>query len=169
MIVGSGDIASVLVDREDRLYFASGVSNSQETRESEFQREADLLLKQDRTKHIVYFSSLSVFYADTRYTQHKRKMEELVKSFPHYTILRLGNIIWGSNPHTFINHIRSKIKNAEQVEIRDVYRYVIEKEEFLHWISLVPNWNCEISIGKMMKVKEVVDRYIYSKLDKNKY
>jgi len=39
MIVGSGDVASVLKDREDRVYFASGVSNSSETDESEYQRK----------------------------------------------------------------------------------------------------------------------------------
>ena len=168
MIIGNGDIASVLIDREDRLYFASGVSNSQETRESEYQREVDLLLKQDRSQHIVYFSTLSVFYANTRYTQHKRKMEGLIKEFPHYTILRLGNITWGSNPHTLINYIRAKVLNHEPVEIRDVYRYIIEKEELLHWVGLIPDWNCEMSIGQMMKVKDVVDKYVYGRLDKNK-
>ena len=50
MITGSGDIASVLPNREDLHFFASGVSNSQETRESEYEREEDLLLEQDETK-----------------------------------------------------------------------------------------------------------------------
>lgn len=47
MILGNGDIASALrpVDRPDRLFFASGVSNSSETRLSEFNRERDLLLR----------------------------------------------------------------------------------------------------------------------------
>jgi len=53
-IVGSGDIASVLKDRDGFIFFASGVSNSQETRESEYQREKDLLMIQDKGKHIVY-------------------------------------------------------------------------------------------------------------------
>jgi hypothetical protein len=41
-IVGNGDIASVLVDYPNRLFFASGVSNSLETREEEYQKEKDL-------------------------------------------------------------------------------------------------------------------------------
>ena len=48
MIIGHGDIASALSNRKDRLYFASGVSNSSEIRESEYRREINLLLKQNR-------------------------------------------------------------------------------------------------------------------------
>ena len=79
MIIGNGDIASVLKDRKSRLYFASGVSNSHEKRESEFTREKNLLLKQDRKLHLVYFSTLAVFYGDNRYVKHKRYMEELIR------------------------------------------------------------------------------------------
>ena len=50
MIVGYGDIASVLKDRKGTIFFASGVSNSQETRESEYKREEDLLMKQNKNK-----------------------------------------------------------------------------------------------------------------------
>src|SRR4029077_11085960 len=109
MIIGDGDIASALTDREDRLYFASGVSNSQEKRRSEYEREKKLLLSQDRHRHLVYFSSLSIFYTDTLYAQHKRRMESIIrKRFPHYTIVRLGNITWGTNPHTIINYFRAR-------------------------------------------------------------
>lgn len=162
MIIGHGDIASVLKDRENRLYFASGVSNSREDRESEYQREVNLLLQQDRNRHIVYFGSLSIFYSDTRYSVHKRYMEELVKTnFPHYTIVRLGNIVWGTNPHTLINAFRAKAKEREPLEIRDVYRYVVEKDEFLHWIDLIPDWNCEMNVtGRLMKVSEIVKEYV---------
>src|SRR3989344_3073332 len=98
MIVGNGDIASVLPKKKNILFFASGVSNSQETRESEYQREKNLLLKQDRQAHIVYFSTLAVLYGDNSYVKHKKDMEELVKQeFPRYTIMRLGNITWGTN------------------------------------------------------------------------
>ena len=164
-IIGHGDIAQVLtgVDRPDRIYFCSGVSNSAETRESEYQREKDLLWEQDISKHLVYFSSLSIFYSDTRYVQHKRYMEKLVKSsFDHYTIVRMGNIAWGSNPNTLINFISNKIRTREPFDIQDVYRYVLEKDEFLYWIDLIPDWSCEMNIvGKRMKVKDIVREYCY--------
>jgi hypothetical protein len=158
MIIGHGDVAGVLKDREDRLYFASGVSNSSETRESEYERAIALLMKQDKWRHIVYFSSLSIFYTDTRYAQHKRQMEKLVKkNFGHYTIIRLGNISWGVNPHTLINYMKAH----RDAEVKDVYRYVVEKEEFLHWIDLIPEWSCEMNVpGRMMKVKDIIKTYV---------
>ena len=55
MIIGRGDIASVLNDREGATFFVSGVSNSNEIRESEFMREIELLDKQDRTKFLFQF------------------------------------------------------------------------------------------------------------------
>ena len=159
MIIGNGDIASALPHREDLLFFASGVSNSKELRESEYEREKDLLLKQDKTKHIVYFSSLVVFYGHTRYTKHKKLMELLVKTcFENYTIIRIGNITWGTNPHTLINYLKAHPK----AEIKDEYRYVCDKEEFLHWINLIPQWNCEMNItGRKMKVAEIVKEYCH--------
>lgn len=165
MIIGHGDIAKALqgMDRDDRIYFASGVSNSQETKESEYQMEADLLFNQDRSKHLIYFSSLCIFYSDNRYAHHKKDMENFVKWwFPKHTILRMGNITWGKNPHTLINFIRNRIRNRESIEIQDVYRYVLEKDEFIHWIGLIPDFSCEMNIvGKRMKVKEIVKQYCY--------
>ncbi len=164
MIVGHGDIASVLKDREDRIYFASGVSNSAEIRDSEYQREINLLWAQDKSKHLVYFGSLSIFYSDTRYAKHKRLMEDLViNNFKHYTIVRMGNITWGdTNPNTLINFIKNKIRNREPFEIQDVYRYIVDKDEFLHWIDMIPKWSCEMNIvGRRMKVKDIVKEYCW--------
>ena len=163
MIIGHGDIASVLQDREDRIYFASGVSNSGELCESEYYREAELLLRQDQSKHLVYFGSLSIFYSDSRYSRHKRFMENLVRNnLEHYTIVRMGNIAWGGNPNTLINFLKNKIRTREPFEIKDVYRYVLEKDEFLHWIDLIPDWSCEMNIiGKRMKVKDIVKEYCW--------
>jgi hypothetical protein len=53
MIIGHGDIASAIIDRPDRLFFCSGVSNSGETRESEYTREYALLLNQPHDAHLV--------------------------------------------------------------------------------------------------------------------
>jgi hypothetical protein len=161
MIIGHGDLASVIreKDRSDRLFFFSGVSNSAETDVSAYQREISLLLEQDVSSHLVYCSSLCVFYADTAYAHHKRMMEELIKkTFKHYTIIRIGNITWGTNPHTILNFFREKIRKGEEFEIRDVYRYLVDKDEFLYWIGMIPDWSCEMNIvGKTMKVQEIVD------------
>lgn len=165
MIIGNGDIANVLPNRNDLLFFASGVSNSNEIRESEYQREKDLLMQQNKDQHIVYFSSLAALNGHTRYLRHKVEMEELIKNnFKRYTIVRLGNISWGSNPYTFLNFIRNKIKNNESFEIKDEYRYIVDKDEFLFWVNKIPfiSRNVEMSvIGKRMKVKDIIDEYGY--------
>ena len=161
-IIGSGDVAGALEPREGFLFFASGVSNSREERESEYEREKKLLLSQPRDKHIVYFGSLCVFYADTRYSKHKREMEELIKeNFTNYTIVRLGNITWGDNPHTIINFFKRQKSIGVPFEVQNTERYIVDKEEFLHWIHNIPEWSCEINIpGKRMKVVDIIKEYV---------
>jgi hypothetical protein len=161
MIVGRGDIASVLNDRDGAIFFVSGVSNSNETRESEFMREIELLDKQDKTKCIFYFSSITLddLSKNSQYLQHKRKMELLIKSnFENYNIIRIGNITWGSNPNTFINYIKNKIKNGEPVEIKDEYKYMIDKEQLVLLTDNLPiTGQNQISVfGRMAKVAELV-------------
>jgi len=132
MIVGRGDIASVLTDRDDMTYFVSGVSNSRETREKEFRREIDLLLSQPRDKHIVYVSTLAIYYSNTPYTRHKVNVENIIRlNFNSYSIFRIGNITWGTNPNTLINFL----KDNPDAKIQNVWRYLLDKKEFLHWIG----------------------------------
>lgn len=163
MVVGNGDIASVLkeVDREDFTFFASGVSNSSETGEEPFERERDLLIQQSRGKKLIYFSTLSIYYKSTRYTTHKRNMERIIKlKFTNYCIVRLGTIKWGSNPTTIINYF----KNHPEAHVEEGYRYLIDKEEFLHWMRLIPPFNTELNItGKLTSIKEIYERSVHGK------
>ena len=163
-IIGHGDIASVLAaaDRTGLTFFAAGVSNSSETRESEYRREFDLLYDTFEQRHFVYFSSLCVFYSDTQYARHKCKMERIVRNnFNTYTILRLGNITWGTNPHTLINFLRARRAAGLPLEIQDTWRYVVDRDEFLHWVNMIPPWSCEMNIpGRRMKVADIVREYV---------
>ena len=161
MIIGNGDIASVLNDRDGAIFFAAGVSNSNETRESEFMREIELLDKQDKTKCIFYFSSIALddMSKNSQYLKHKRSMELLVKSnFENYNIIRIGNITWGSNPNTFINYIKNKKSKGESVEIKDEYKYVIDKEQLVLLTDNLPltGQNTICVFGRMAKVAELV-------------
>jgi len=163
-IVGNGGIAQTLkgLDLGDKLFFASGVSNSAEERESEYQREIVLLLEQDPKRHIVYFSSLSMFYKKSRYTQHKRQMENLIKHrFPKYTIMRLGNPVWTSNPVHLVPFLKQKLARGEELDVQEVIRYPLEREEFLHWVRMIPDWSCEMNItGRMMLVRDIIKNYV---------
>jgi hypothetical protein len=133
-IIGHGDLASVLTDREDITFFASGVSDSQCTDLNEFKREVDLLLRISHHQHLVYFSTLSIYYGHSRYVIHKKRMEYLVSElFKSYTIIRIGNISWGKNPNTLINYLKAH----PEAPIQQVYRHIVDKDEFLYWVNLI--------------------------------
>lgn len=163
MIIGHGDIARAIppdVDRADRIWFASGVSNSREIPASAYTRERRLLLEQPRDFHLIYFSSLCVFDpCKSLYGHHKRNMEMTIRDmgFLRYTIFRLGNITWGDNPHTLINYLRAHPK----AELRDEWRYICDLDEFQHWLRLIPEWSCEMNVpGRRMKVKDIYQEFV---------
>ena len=80
-------------------------------------------------------------------------MERLVKdNFAVSTIIRIGNITWGNNPNTLLNYL----KEHPEAERRNEIRYLLSKQEFLHWISLIPPWSTEMNLtGKMINVKDL--------------
>ena len=163
MIIGHGDIASAIIDRPGFTFFASGVSNSGETRASEFRREWELLMACDRSEHVVYFSSLSIFYANGPYQQHKRNMEHWVKEHcPLHAIIRIGNITWGSNPYTLINHLRKRHAMNLKLDVQDVYRYVIDRPTFQAVIANIPtDQSFEFNAyGRRLKVAQIVDEFV---------
>lgn len=156
-IIGHGDIASQLgpMDKPDITWFASGVSNSKEERQQEFNREISLLLKQPKDKHLVYFSSLCIYTNESLYAFHKESMEGLIKRyFGTYTIIRLGNISWGKNPHTLINYF----KEHPEAPVLPVFRHVISCFEFGYWMANVRTGVNDIMNlpGKMVWVPDLV-------------
>lgn len=139
MILGHGDIGSILNDRKGAIFFASGVSNSSCTDEAQFKRERDLLLAQDQSQCLFYFSSIAIFTESSPYYWHKAKMELTIKSnFNNYNIIRLGNISFGKNPNTFLNYLKAKKEAGEPYEIKDEYRYMINEEELLLMTDNLP-------------------------------
>ena len=85
----------------------------------------------------------------------------MVKDWPHYAILRLGNITWGDNQHTLINTLRRKTKEGGLVEIQEATRYIIDREEFQHWVNLIPKWNCEMNLtGQPMTIREIMKEHV---------
>ncbi|MDR2236274.1 MAG: NAD(P)-dependent oxidoreductase [Chryseobacterium sp.] len=119
MIIGNGIIAHAVkpYDREDIVFFASGVSNSLETRTSEFEREISLLKtvhEKNREKKIIYFSTLSIHdqsKQNSPYVKHKKAAENYLKNNSgNFLILRIGNIVGkGGNPNTLFNFLKKQI------------------------------------------------------------
>ncbi len=110
MIVGNGLIANLFKneDRENVVFFASGVSNSLETDKSAFLREENLIrktIKENPNKIFIYFSTCSIYDSSkngSSYVNHKLKMERLVEDLaPKYltqiTQLKFFEIsLWGN-------------------------------------------------------------------------
>lgn len=161
MIIGRGNIARVLEDRNDLVFFASGVSDSSCTSNYEYNREVSMLSQIDPSAHVVYFSNLGVYYKNDKYTNHKKDMELRIKNrFKYYTIVRIEVCTWVNNPTTILNVFKKKIENNEEIEIQDTYRYVLSLGEFLHWIRLIPaNRSNEMNIlGTRMHITQIVDK-----------
>lgn len=163
MVVGKGDIAKTLIeeglDQNDVTFFASGVSNSKETRRTEFMREYELLKEYSNCGlHLVYFSSLSIYYSDSDYAAHKRSMEyEIQRMFKTFSIFRIGNISWGNNPNTIINHFVSEYYSDRKPLLQDTYRHILSREEFVYWMKKI-NLNARDFInipGEFIHVNEI--------------
>ncbi|WP_426476879.1 hypothetical protein ACP3T3_16360 [Chryseobacterium sp. CBSDS_008] len=122
MIIGNGIIAKAVksYDRENILFFASGVSNSLETRPSEFEREFSLLKRihsENKEKKLIYFSTLSILDQSKQkspYVIHKKEIENYIKTYSeNYLILRIGNIVGkGGNPNTLFNFLKTQITSS---------------------------------------------------------
>ena len=88
-------------------------------------------------------------------------MEKLVSiMFKSYTIVRLGNINWGTNPNTILNFFRSQFLAGRIPELKDVYRHVVSKEEFLYWMRLIKSYGKnEMNIpGEFIHVSKIWER-----------
>lgn len=165
MIIGHGDIAKVLKDRDGAILFASGVSNSLCADEAEYLREKKMIeaFSSHRfNKCFFYFSTISIFFKTSRYTKHKEEMETLVRaSFHNYNIIRLGNITWGTNPNTFLNYLKDRIEKGWHVDVRDEIKYMISQKLLLEVVGSLPlEGSRTLSIfGDAMKVSEVLKEY----------
>jgi UDP-2-acetamido-2,6-beta-L-arabino-hexul-4-ose reductase len=167
MIIGNGNIAKSLKDRFDVNFFASGVSDSSCVDENEYEREFNLIKKQDKDIHFVYFSNLGIYYKNDRYTKHKITVENFIREyFTSYTIVRIEVCEWVNNKTTILNVFKEKIKNNEHIEIKDTTRYVLSLEEFLYWIDLIPvGGKNEMNIlGRKMKISEIIEEIKLGKL-----
>jgi len=144
-------LASMFIDYKNSnniIIFASGVSNSSETREKEFLREKTLVentLKNYRDKLFIYFSSCSLDdpqLSNTPYHIHKRNMEQLIKEISNYYIIfRVPNIIGrGGNKNTIINFLFNKIKQEEVFDLWiNATRNIVDIEDLYKIVSYIIN------------------------------
>ncbi|MFV0226154.1 NAD-dependent epimerase [Empedobacter falsenii] len=140
MIIGKGLIASQFYDydTDEVVFFASGVSNSSETKKEEFLREQNLIedtLKKYPNQLFVYFSTCSIYDSskyNSFYVLHKLHMEEIIKDkTQNYLILRISNAVGkGGNPNLLMNYLYRQITNDEVLNIhQNATRNLIDVED----------------------------------------
>jgi hypothetical protein len=167
MIIGNGSIAKILEDREDIVFFASGVSNSSCTDEKEYKREFNLLKSITTDNHIVYFSNLGIYYKQDRYTQHKQEVEEYIRdNYKSYTIVRIEVCEWVKTPNTILNVFKHQLAKGIEPKIQDTTRYVLSLNEFLYWIKMIqPGVRNEMNIlGRKLNIAQIVDEIKQGKI-----
>ncbi|MCY0975835.1 sugar nucleotide-binding protein [Chryseobacterium wangxinyae] len=140
MIIGRGLIASLFAgyDRENTIFFASGVSNSLEIRPEEFSREENLIqetISANPDKIFIYFSTCSIYDSSktgSNYVLHKLKMEQKIKDLcKKFLILRVSNAVGkGGNPNLLVNYIINAVKNDETINVHTkATRNLIDAED----------------------------------------
>lgn len=186
MIVGKGLIASLFknADRENVIFFASGVSNSLETRPEEFLREENLIkntIAENSGKKFIYFSTCSIYDSSktgSDYVLHKLKMEQLVKkSCQYFLILRVSNAVGkGGNPNLLINYIVNAVKNNEVINVHTkATRNLIDAEDIKNiTFSLIENQalNRIVNVAylrnySIIEILEIAERFFNKKININ--
>lgn len=186
MIIGNGLIASLFKDsdKEDIIFFASGVSNSSETNPEQFQREENLIfntLIHGQDKLFMYFSTCSIYDSsktNSPYVLHKLRMEELVKSNTnHYLILRVSNAVGnGGNPNLLMNYLARSVKNGETINVHTkATRNLIDAEDvknITHNLLAKKQFNKIINIAylqnySIIEILEILEHHYQKKLDLN--
>jgi nucleoside-diphosphate-sugar epimerase len=182
MIVGKGLIASLFLnsDRENTIFFASGVSNSLEIRPEEFLREETLIKNTISTypdKIFVYFSTCSIYDSSktgSAYVLHKLKMEQIVKnSCKNFLILRVSNAVGkGGNPNLLINylaravvtndtiniHTKAKRNLIDTDDIKKIVFDLLEKKKLNKIINLAYTHNYSI-----IEILEIIESFYVKK------
>lgn len=142
MVIGNGLIGKNLakIDREEFVFFASGVSNSKSTNENDYLREESLLIQNisiNSDKTFVYFSTYSVndpSLSDYYYIKHKLRMEKIIQqSGIKYLIVRTSNVVGGiGNPGTILRYLFDSIKNEKPFEIwKNAYRNILDVDHLI--------------------------------------
>lgn len=184
MIIGNGLIANLFknTDREDIIFFASGVSNSLETRTEEFLREENLIKNtflENPDKIFIYFSTCSIYDSSktgSDYVLHKLRMEQLIKnSCKKFLILRVSNAVGkGGNPNLLMNYLIRSINNNEIINVyTKATRNIIDSEDIRNitlWLITKSEFNKIINVAyiqnySIIEILEIIERFYHKKLN----
>ena len=165
MIVGKGLIATGFEnskeDYSNYVIFASGVSNSKETSDNEYNREKNLILKtieKNKDLKIIYFSSILVDTTKNKYFENKLEVENIIKeNSNNYIIFRIPQIVGkNGNPKNLVNHIKNSILNEDEITINsNVERSLLDIDDLVSIVDYCKDkTNCKtLKISGIEKIK----------------
>lgn len=175
MIIGNGLIAKSMrgkINDDKLIIFASGVPNSKEQNDDEYNRELLLLEKiilENPNKKLIYFSSCSVASTNNvKYNQHKLNVESFIRnSTNNYIILRLPNIVGPpSKNNQLINYFYYSLINDDKMSINVNYiRHLIDVDDLSLIVDKLKNenevtlnvaFNNGIKVGELLTIIEEV-------------
>ena len=146
MVIGNGMLATRFMnysDNDEKIIFASGVSNSKDIIEQHFSREFELLiktLKEHPGRTLVYFSTCSIDDKDSQkapYVIHKKAIEIFIReNVSKYYLLRVSNVAGTSNnPYTLLNYfVFNILQNHPFAVWKNAYRNIIGIDD-MHQIA----------------------------------
>jgi len=151
-IIGSGLLANGFLARytalpADVIVFASGVSNSQESSDENFQRERKMLSLLPFDVKLVYFSTCSIESSEkknTPYVLHKCSIEnELLLRRIKPLILRLPQVVGsGGNSRNLLNFVSYSIQNNLEFDIQgSAFRNLIDVQDVVDITLMLINLN----------------------------
>jgi hypothetical protein len=123
------------------IIFASGVSNSKETNNNDFNREIELISKvidENKNLKFIYFSCVLVNIVDNDYFKHKLNVESIIKQKSNnYLIFRIPQIIGNAgNKNNLVNYFKKSIKNGDELEVfNETKRALIDVDDLVKIIS----------------------------------
>lgn len=184
MVIGNGLVGNRFkkeyATNNDVVIFASGVSNSKCTDETEFIKETELVkatITNNPSKTFLYFSTCSIYDKDEQnslYILHKKKIENIIQTnSTSWYIFRVSNIIGKTNNnYTFFNFFYHSINkddffslwvNASRnlIDIDDAYLTI----DYILKNKLLQNSIINIANPKNTSVIEIV-KAIELKLNK---
>ena len=184
-IIGNGLLAKSFATTaftRDCLILASGVSNSNEQRASEFRREVDIVeaaIREHPTSRVIYFSTCSILQAtQTPYIRHKLEMESRVAAAASsFHIYRLPQVVGATRNLTLVSYLVESLllrrrvivqKHAKRnlVDVGDVsrlIRHLVENDigtdstQSLASAHSVPVADVLQVIGELLDVEPIFD------------
>ncbi len=161
MIVGKGLVASAFeITKEnylDYVIFASGVSNSKENNNAEYNREKELIIEtinQNKNLKFIYFSSISVNVDENKYFEHKLKIENIIKeNTSNYIIFRIPQLVGrNGNPNNLVNYIKNCILTGDEITTNNyIERALLDVEDLV----MVVDYCKDKTIGETLNLSGI--------------